>query len=611
MWRLFGGVRSRSPGWLLPLVLFLLACTVLQAADSWEGIAAVSRRGEFDGDGLLAASNSFPEDTRITVLNLRNRRSIEVTVVRRLEEGRGVFLLLSQTAAQRLGLSPGQVARVQARIATGPGAEVATRPVDHPFSQDPDVNPASSVSPLLAETPTTAGEQPPGEAAAGGRPEEGAAAEGTSLEEKAPEEAPPEETPPEVTPPKVRPPEVAVPEQKPPEVRPPEEQPAPEEAPTSQAEIAAAPPEEQEPQAEPEAQAAEQEQQPAPAAPDPRLKRLEKIEDRLPQKQHFLPPREDERFALAGPTEKLLEEITEEAAKPGPTETTEEAGAEAAEGQPEPGETLEEAITQAPPEQIEEAPGPVPEEPQPPVEPETPPPAEPGPPEAAGLAGPPPEHRQLQLALPGPEPEEPQTPAPQVDRLPGSHPEAEPQADLAAALPEVQEPQEAERVAAETPPEEKPAETGEEVVKAPQEPETQEPQVSAETPPPEKLRITLEPSEPRPPQEQAQPGPTGEQPAGIAEAKAPEAEPAAEQPAAVLPRGSYFVQLGAYSSRLAAEDLARTLGATYGTAVLPAPAGSTTVYKVLIGPLNVDESGAVLYNFRARGFKDAFIKHVD
>ena len=32
------------------------------------------------------------------------------------------------------------------------------------------------------------------------------------------------------------------------------------------------------------------------------------------------------------------------------------------------------------------------------------------------------------------------------------------------------------------------------------------------------------------------------------------------------------------------------------------------VYKVLVGPLNQDESGALLYKFRVKGFPDAFVR---
>ena len=35
------------------------------------------------------------------------------------------------------------------------------------------------------------------------------------------------------------------------------------------------------------------------------------------------------------------------------------------------------------------------------------------------------------------------------------------------------------------------------------------------------------------------------------------------------------------------------------------------LYKVLIGPLNQEESGTLLYRFRSLGYKDAFITRSD
>jgi cell division protein FtsN len=92
------------------------------------------------------------------------------------------------------------------------------------------------------------------------------------------------------------------------------------------------------------------------------------------------------------------------------------------------------------------------------------------------------------------------------------------------------------------------------------------------------------------------------------------AEAAAEEPARLsemLPARTYFVQLGAYSTRTLAEKLAGDLTQTYTVTILPASSGGRRFYKVLVGPLNVDESGTLLYQFRSRGFKDAFIQYVE
>lgn len=79
----------------------------------------------------------------------------------------------------------------------------------------------------------------------------------------------------------------------------------------------------------------------------------------------------------------------------------------------------------------------------------------------------------------------------------------------------------------------------------------------------------------------------------------------------ILPSSSYFVQLGAYSTRGLAEKLAGNFTQTYSVTILPASSRGRQFYKVLVGPLNVDESGTLLYQFRSRGFKDAFIQYVE
>ena len=93
----------------------------------------------------------------------------------------------------------------------------------------------------------------------------------------------------------------------------------------------------------------------------------------------------------------------------------------------------------------------------------------------------------------------------------------------------------------------------------------------------------------------------------MAEAPAEEAMVLSES----LPSRTYFVQLGAYSTRTLAENLAGDITQSYSVTIFPADSGGRRFYKVLVGPLNVDESGTLLYQFRSRGFKDAFIQYVE
>jgi cell division septation protein DedD len=83
--------------------------------------------------------------------------------------------------------------------------------------------------------------------------------------------------------------------------------------------------------------------------------------------------------------------------------------------------------------------------------------------------------------------------------------------------------------------------------------------------------------------------------------------------ATTLVRKSFYLQLGAYSTLSLAQKLASQVSgyARYTVAILPTTAGPAPMYKVLIGPLNRDESGTLLYQFRARGFRDAFLQYVE
>ncbi|MEE9305896.1 MAG: SPOR domain-containing protein [Spirochaetia bacterium] len=168
---------------------------------------------------------------------------------------------------------------------------------------------------------------------------------------------------------------------------------------------------------------------------------------------------------------------------------------------------------------------------------------------------PPEEQEDLDVALPGPEAVEPEKPSPEGSRLP---------------VPEEESPLTME-------PEEPPF-TAEDIEVA----EVVEPLVEEEEP--------------------------------VAEIAMAESPPTPEEQmilSEILPSSSYFVQLGAYSTRGLAEKLAGNFTQTYSVTILPASSGGRQFYKVLVGPLNVDESGTLLYQFRSRGFKDAFIQYVE
>ncbi|MDR1144013.1 MAG: SPOR domain-containing protein [Spirochaetaceae bacterium] len=75
-----------------------------------------------------------------------------------------------------------------------------------------------------------------------------------------------------------------------------------------------------------------------------------------------------------------------------------------------------------------------------------------------------------------------------------------------------------------------------------------------------------------------------------------------------LEQGKYYLQIGAYSkTEIVEQELAKVDG-SYPLAVQCAGGAGRTVYRILIGPVNQGESGALLRNFRGRGYRDAFIR---
>jgi rare lipoprotein A (peptidoglycan hydrolase) len=472
-----------------------------QDQQNWQGNAAVARSGEFASPGLFAASNAFPENTTILVENSDNGQSVQVTVVQRIQGGGNIFLLLSEEAGKQIGLTGSKVIRVKASVVATLDTELSESLRDEAFSADPDLNPAVSVAeeqlqaepeePAEVEEPAVSEiteEQPPTEAEVAAEPaeqpeEQPPAVITTAEESEAAEEEAPSET--AVT-----------------EVTMVEEPTVPESTPTQ----------------------------------TPEEKRLQEVADRIPQKQLYMPPRQQEVYALAPepPAEQL------------------------------PAQTQPEPVVEETPAEVVELEEEAPEEELPVEEPvevaEQVPPEEEGPPEEqpprVSMSSPQAEEEPLEVALPGPETTEPEKPSPEGTRLP---------------VPEEESP----------------------LTMAPEEPPTAEIEETAEE---EEPVIEVEAV------------------AEVAAAEIPAPESTAEARTVLsesLPSRTYFLQLGAYSTRNLAEKLAGDLDQTYSVTILPASSGDKRFFKVLVGPLNVDESGTLLYQFRSRGFKDAFIQYVE
>jgi rare lipoprotein A (peptidoglycan hydrolase) len=442
---------------LLAVLLTLCLCAgTAFAQESWQGNAAIARSGEFGTPGLFAASNAFPENTRILVQNPQTGQNVQVTVAQRIPGAGNIFLLLTEEAGTRIGLTGSEVIRVRANVVSSLGKSLSESPQEEAYSADPDLNPPVSIA---EEQLRTSPEKPSEEQVQPETPVEVAQITSPDQVESIESEEPAEsvsEAEPEVV-----------------------EQPAEEEEVIEAAASAAAKEVEK----------------------TPEEKRLEELANRIPQKQLYMPPRQQEIYALA-PEPSEAEEVEEEIA----------AAQEPAEEVAVVEEAAEEAVIE-------------PEEPQ------------------VSMPVPPEEEEDLAVALPGPEAVEPEKPSPEGSRLP---------------VPEEESP------------------------------------------------LTMEPEEPLFVAEEIE-----EAAAEIAMAESPPTSREQLILSEILPSSSYFVQLGAYSTRSLAEKLAGHLTQTYSVTILPASSGDRQFYKVLVGPLNVDESGTLLYQFRSRGFKDAFIQYVE
>jgi cell division protein FtsN len=70
----------------------------------------------------------------------------------------------------------------------------------------------------------------------------------------------------------------------------------------------------------------------------------------------------------------------------------------------------------------------------------------------------------------------------------------------------------------------------------------------------------------------------------------------------------YYLQVGAFANPRSAKRVVEEVAPGYPLAVQPVEGSGNPLYRVFVGPLEEDEKGTVLYWFRARGFRDAFIR---
>ena len=80
-----------------------------------------------------------------------------------------------------------------------------------------------------------------------------------------------------------------------------------------------------------------------------------------------------------------------------------------------------------------------------------------------------------------------------------------------------------------------------------------------------------------------------------------------DQIADQLKNGSSYIQLGAYTSAEIVYSEMESIASRYPMIVWTDKVDDKTVYKLLIGPLTSDETGVLVYRFRAGGYPDLFL----
>ena len=277
-------------------IAIVMSCVPLlaSAASFWDGNATLQRGDSSFESGLYAASNSFAPDTEIEVENLETGKTARVIVRERAGSQSSILVLLAPKAAEALDIAPGTIARVRVTIPVAARSALASVPEDQPSNPDPDFNPAAAFGPEIAAEAET-------EPVA------------VTVAEVEPETQPVEVT--ETPLAEAEPIEVAATETQPVEVT---------ETPAVEAAAIETPPAETELAETELAEAVPTE--PAANPEDEQL--LQELAARSPQKQLFLPPREDEKFAY------------QESVEP-PAETGEIAAAQEAQPSEAPIETVE------------------------------------------------------------------------------------------------------------------------------------------------------------------------------------------------------------------------------------------------------------------------------
>jgi cell division septation protein DedD len=75
-----------------------------------------------------------------------------------------------------------------------------------------------------------------------------------------------------------------------------------------------------------------------------------------------------------------------------------------------------------------------------------------------------------------------------------------------------------------------------------------------------------------------------------------------------LEKGKYYVQLGAYRNAASVDSALLRIDPGYPLNIQNAGTGDNPVYRLLVGPLNLGESGALVQRFKGSGYRDAYVR---
>ena len=105
------------------VVCVIAAICLFVSASPWEGAAAVAPEGELPGNGRYIATNSFPRNTVVDIVNIETNKSTRVIVARSLDSP-GLLAIISREAAELIGMRPGSVSRIRMTQPSDPVAYV-------------------------------------------------------------------------------------------------------------------------------------------------------------------------------------------------------------------------------------------------------------------------------------------------------------------------------------------------------------------------------------------------------------------------------------------------------------------------------------------------------